>query len=78
MARPNRTADHEVADLHLDDVAATQLAVDRKIEPGSVSEAPVVIRAEPNGPDLLRLQRAFRAELPAGVPGPPLGARIKF
>jgi hypothetical protein len=76
--RPNPTADHEVADLHLDDVASPQLAVDREIEHSPISKSQVLIESEPNGPDLLWLQRAFGTELPASVPGPSLGSRIKF
>jgi len=45
---------------------------------GPVPKPPVLIEPEPNGPDLLRLQRPFRAELPTSVPRPPLGSWIKF
>jgi hypothetical protein len=47
--------------LILHRVAAAQLAVDGKIEPGSVAKSPVLIEIEPDGPYVARLQRAFRS-----------------
>jgi hypothetical protein len=61
-------ATDEVADPDFDDVAATQLAVDREVEHRSVSDPSLAVEPEADGPDLLRFQRALRAELPTFVP----------
>jgi hypothetical protein len=72
------TAD-EIADLDFNDVASPELTVDREIEHRAVSKPPLSIQPEPDGPDLLWLQRAFAAKLPARVPWAPLfGARVIF
>jgi len=52
-------APDEIADLHFDDVAAPQLAVDRQIEHRTVTHPALMIQPEPDSPDLLRLQRSL-------------------
>jgi len=72
------TAD-EIADLDFNDVASSELTIDCEIEHRAVSKPPLSIQPEPDGPDLLWLQRAFAAKLPARIPWAPLvGARVKF
>jgi hypothetical protein len=61
------TAD-EIADLDFNYVASPELTVDREIEHRAVSKPSLSIQPEPDGPDLLWLQRAFAAKLPARVP----------
>jgi hypothetical protein len=48
-------ATNQIADPDLHDIAAPQLAIDRQIEEGAVSEAPMLIQEEPYRPDLTRL-----------------------
>jgi hypothetical protein len=70
-------ATDEVADPDFDDVAATQLAVDREVEHRSVSDPSLAVEPEADGPDLLRFERALRAELSTCVPRLPVSeARI--
>jgi hypothetical protein len=71
------TAADEVSDSDLDDVTSSQLAVDCEIEHRSVALPAFVVEPESNGPDLLWLQRTFRANHSARVPRAPLfGRRI--
>jgi hypothetical protein len=65
---PNPTTADEVADPNLDDVTAAQLAVDREVKHGAVSDPSLAVKPEADGPDLLRFERALRAELPTCVP----------
>jgi hypothetical protein len=60
----------EGADPDLDDVAAAQPTVDRQIEHRSVSDPSLTVEPEADGPDLLRFERALRAELSACGPRP--------
>lgn len=65
------------ADLQLGDVVAPQLAVEGQVEHRAVTHPPFPVEPEPNGPDLLRLERSLGAERAANVPGlAPLGCRI--
>ena len=78
-AGTDAAAQHDVADLDLDDVAASQLAVDREVEHGAVAHALLAVEPEPDGPDLLRLEGPLGSKLPSGVPRRfPLRARILF
>jgi hypothetical protein len=78
-SRANAAAADKVADLDLYDITPAKLTVDREIEHRAVSKPPLSIQPEPDCPDLLRLQRAFAAKLPARVPWAPLfGARVIF
>jgi hypothetical protein len=55
-----------IADPDLYHVAPSQFAIDGKIEQCSVPEPLLSIKPETNGPDLLRLERALRADNSAG------------
>jgi hypothetical protein len=78
-ARPDLATRDEITDLDLHYVAAPQLAIDRKIEHGAVAYPALTIEPESDRPDLLRLQRALAAYLPAGIPRAPIsGAWIKL
>ena len=65
----NLAAQHKIADPDLHHVAATKLAVDRQIEERTIAHAPVLVEKEADSPDLPRLQRPFRSDLPSRVPG---------
>jgi hypothetical protein len=45
----------------LDQIAATQFAVDRKSEQGLVAQAPVFVEIKTDRPDIARLQWALRS-----------------
>ncbi len=47
--------------MHYDDIATTQFGIDREVKERSVPETPVLVEPEPNSPNLLRFQGAFRA-----------------
>ncbi|MDQ1231547.1 hypothetical protein QE379_002973 [Sphingomonas sp. SORGH_AS 879] len=66
------SAADEVADLHLDQVAASKFAVDRQIEQRPISQAATLIEVEPYLPYLLRFQRPLCADRSSGVPDLPL------
>ena len=40
---PNAPAGHDSANPHLDDITAAQLAVDRQVEQGSVTQSPLLV-----------------------------------
>jgi hypothetical protein len=63
----------DILDSKAHQVSATQLAIDREIEERQVSRAPCELQSSSNGPDVLRLQRWFRSDELALVPGPALG-----
>ena len=70
-------ATDEVAALDLHDVTSAQLAIYSEIEHCAVAQPMFAVKPEPNGPDLLRLQRALGANHPAHVPRAPIfGRRI--
>jgi hypothetical protein len=46
-------ADHEVSDPQSDEIAAPELAVDREVEEGDVSQVPRKFETRSDGPDLL-------------------------
>src|SRR5262249_47544289 len=71
-SRSHPAAAHEFADPDLHDVAATQLAVDGKVEKRPVTETPFSVEPEPDGPNLLRPECALRTDHASGVPRPPL------
>jgi hypothetical protein len=73
----NPAATDKLADLDFYHVASAKFAVDREIEHRTVAQPTFLIQPKPDGPDLLRLERAFATKLPTRVPRPPiLGARI--
>ena len=53
-------------------IAATQLAIDCKIEQRAITQPTFPIEKEADCPNLSRLQRSFRADLPARIPSTPL------
>lgn len=71
-SRPHLTAAEEVADADFHDVAATQFPVDGKVEQCPVVKTPFSVEPESDGPDLLRLECALRADQVPRVPQPPL------
>jgi len=76
-SRANPAATDKLADLDFNDVAPAKLTVDREIEHRTVAQSVLSIQPEPDSPDLLRLQRAFGANLSARVPRSPIfGRRI--
>jgi len=58
-AAPNIVIADNVADFDLDQIAAAQLAVDRQVKKGTISNPPILIQKEAYGPDLARIQRLF-------------------
>jgi hypothetical protein len=65
------TAD-DVTNLELDEITATQLAVDRQIEQRSIAKALMFVEIKPNSPDIARLERALGPNILSCVPGAPL------
>jgi len=61
-----------VVDPQADEIAASQLAVDREVEQGKISFPALQLKPNPNGPDIFRLERALLADQAALVPGSPL------
>jgi hypothetical protein len=51
-----------VVELQTDEIASSELAVDRKVEQGEISFPTVQLKPNSNGPDLFRLQRALLAD----------------
>jgi hypothetical protein len=67
-SRGHATAERHIAYPQSNQIAAAQLAVNRQIEQ---CQFPLLLRhlqADPNGPDLFELQRAFLADQLALVP----------
>ena len=60
---------HDVLDAEIDEVAATQLAVDREVEHCQVSNLMRVLKVNLDGPDVLRLKRRLLTNQFAFVPG---------
>src|ERR1700737_2198677 len=61
-----------VVDLQADEIATSELAVDREVEQGKISFPALQLKPNPNGPDIFRLERALLADQAALVPGSPL------
>jgi hypothetical protein len=61
-----------VVDLQADEIATSELAVDREVEQGKISFAALQLKPNPNGPDIFRLERALLADQATLVPGTPL------
>src|SRR5215212_10058053 len=66
----NSPAQGDVCDPQVDQVAASQLTVEREIEQGQVTQALSHLQSDANGPDLFQLEGRFGAHKPAPVPGP--------
>jgi hypothetical protein len=71
----NPAAGADIIDLQSDDVAAPELAVDRKVEQREVAFAALQLKPDPNCPDIFRLERALLADQAALVPGSVLRTR---
>jgi uncharacterized protein (DUF1778 family) len=67
-ARSQRSSCDDVADLHLDDVATAQLAVDREVEQRPVAQSSMLIEKEADCPNVARLQRPLGANHIARIP----------
>jgi hypothetical protein len=61
-----------VVDLQADEIATSELAVDREVEQGKISLPTLQLKPNPNGPNIFRLERALLADQAALVPGSPL------
>src|ERR1700758_2198005 len=61
-----------VVDLQADEIATSELAVDREVEQGKISLPTLQLKPNPNGPDIFRLERALLTDQAALVPGSPL------
>jgi hypothetical protein len=60
-SRANPATAGKLADLNFNDIAPTNLTVDREIEQCTVAQPALSIQPEPDSPDLLRLQCTFAA-----------------
>ena len=61
-----------VVDLQADEIATSELAIDREVEQSKISFPALQLKPNPNGPDIFRLERALLADQAALVPGSPL------
>src|SRR6516165_9501555 len=59
---PHSAAGGHIVNLQADEIAASELAVDRKIEQGEISFPALQLKSNPNGPDIFRLERAPLAD----------------
>jgi hypothetical protein len=66
---PHPAAGAYVVDLQADEIAASELAVDRKVEQGEISFLALQLKPNPNCPDIFRLERALLPDQAALVPG---------
>ena len=62
------TTAYQLADPHLDQIAAAQLAVDCQVEQRTIAKATLLLKPEPNSSDLLRVERPLRSQLATRVP----------
>ena len=65
----NGRADHQIAHADPNQIAAAQLAVDREVEEREIAGIARHLKADPDRPDLLRLERSLDADDAALVPG---------
>src|SRR5439155_19740413 len=61
-----------VVDLQADEIAASELAVDREVEQSEISFPALQLKPNADGPDIFRLERALLPDQAALVPGCPL------
>jgi hypothetical protein len=66
--RSDLPAADKVADLHPHQIAAPEFAIDRQVEQRPISQAAALIEVKSDLPDLLRFQRALRADGSSGIP----------
>jgi len=64
-------AAHQITDAQLHDVTASQLAVDRYVEQGPISQPLVLVEIEPGCPYIARPERPFGSDVLSGIPGAP-------
>jgi len=64
-------AANQISDTQLHKVATAQLAVDRKVEQGAITQAPMFVEIEPDGPDIAWSERALRPYILSSVPRAP-------
>src|SRR6202045_5402660 len=69
---PHPAAGAYVVDLQTDEIAASELAVDREVEQSEISFPALQLKPNANGPDIFRLERALLPGQAALVPGSPL------
>lgn len=75
----DRTTSGDIANLHFDNVAAPQLAVDGQIEKCPVSQSSMFVEKEADCPNVARLERTFCANHIASVPRTtPMSVGIKI
>lgn len=67
--RQNLVAVRDVANTQIDEVATPELAIDRKVEHGQVSNLMRALKLNSDCPDVLRFQRRFLTDQLAFVPG---------
>jgi hypothetical protein len=65
---PYPTIEGHVVDAECNEVTGSQLAVERQIEQGQIPDTMSNLEPDPNGPDLLRLERRFGSNQLAPVP----------
>ena len=70
----NGTASDDVPNLHLDDIAAAQLAIDRQVEQRPVPQSAVFVEEKAYRPHVAWFQRPLRAHHVASVPRPTLAS----
>ena len=63
----------KIADLHLHQIATSELAVDRQVEQRPISQTASLIEVEPDLSDLLGLKGALRADRFSRIPDRGLG-----
>jgi len=70
----NGTTGDDIPNLHLDDVAAAQLAIDGEIEQCPVTQSPVFVEEKAYCPDVAWFQRALGSHHVASIPRPTLAS----
>src|SRR6516225_10142975 len=68
---PHPAAGAYVVDSQADEIAASELAVDREVEQGKISFPALQLKPNPDSRDIFRLERALLADQAALVPGSP-------
>jgi hypothetical protein len=67
----NGAAADQIADTQLHEVAPTLFAINGKVEQGPITQSPVLIEIETDGPDVARPERTLRSDILPSVPGAP-------
>jgi hypothetical protein len=74
--KSHRAAQYDVADPKANQVATSQLAVDRQVEHGEVAYAMVMLKPSSNSPDMTRLQRGLGTNQASRVSVMPIFATL--